>query len=246
MHRSFPRRRNRTAQLCRRRSGGSAPFFLTGATIVLRGAKGDALCAREPREGSGSQRTRAQRGRRLGAPGAPTRSEGEPKGEQARTPRSAASPRPSEGRGEPEGTGHPKGQGRYGARLDPCPLGGAVHWRRGGKRPGAAGGGRERARPAPPPQRRSPWRAGKEAATERAASRRERIPLKSCACARQRHRSGGALSPPCEDAAECSRCVAAHQHERTLYVAARLIGGDAKRAQPPTGGDASCGGDSIT
>lgn len=161
-------------------------------------------------------------GRRLGAPGAPTLARGVPKGEQARTPRSAASPRHGQGKGRGGGhKTHEKARAPC-VHLDPCFFGCFVYWNREGRRPGAVDGMRERARPAPPPQRRSPWRAGQEAATERAASRRERIHFKSCACARQRHRSGGALSPPCEDAAECSGSVAAHQHERTLYVAAAL------------------------
>lgn len=166
----------------------------------------------------------------------PERSEGDDWGHRAPPPEARASPRASK-RGRPaaqrdpararEGAsrrapGTPKGKGATAPGLTlalwgALCTGGEEASGRGLSAAGESGRGRRR--------RRSGGRHG-----EPEKRRRQNEPppgesayILSLALAQDSGTAaGGALSPPCEDAAECSRNVAAHQHERTLYVAAAL------------------------
>ena len=160
---------------------------------------GKPRAGKSPR-GSESGRTRATRGRGKGGPAGHPQRARRPRRRGARTPRSAPETRASKGGAGAEGEQRRRAQGRDSARLDPCARGAASTEATGRGAGGTPRHARAGAAAHPSRSEGRAWRAGKGAATERAAPRRERIHFLFRACEERQTASGG---PPPKRAARC-------------------------------------------
>lgn len=176
--------------------GGDGGTKRRGASRASRSPRGGARASEPPGGGRGR-----------GAPATPPEASASPRRRGARTPHSAPEPRASEGRGGAKGRGAERSaRAARGRRKEPLRADGATSTRSdGGKSRGEAPArGSGRGRPPAAAAAGRAWRAGKGAATERAAPRRERIhfnPPKAIKAGGGTGRKGG---PPPKRPARCA------------------------------------------